>query len=231
MGSRACCSHVFFKWNSFFNKNNNVHWKCRLGFLRKLSQWDKIVFVCWKMGCLVVSEQEKIIPCFRIKLEPLFLWQYLWIVTSFLRSQIWKNYVASQSRLLCSVSILNVPVTTRHGHLTTGGARAYLPTIVRLHNGVFSKWIRNSVNSTNSENLINYWSMNRGQLIDPFCYLCLAGAVVTSWSLTKDVAGSNNLFKIKYFFVTEFSEFNWSFFSYLPPPPTHTVRNIYCIRI
>ena len=35
---------------------------------------------------------------------------------------------------------------------------------------------------------------------------CLAGAVVASSSLTQEVTGSNNLFKIKYFFVAEFSE-------------------------
>ena len=33
--------------------------------------------------------------------------------------------------------------------------------------------------------------MNWAQFKDPFCYLCLAGAVVASWSLTQEVAGSN----------------------------------------
>ena len=37
--------------------------------------------------------------------------------------------------------------------------------------GVFLKWNRNSLNSANSRNLINHWSMN--------------SAVVVSWSLTK----------------------------------------------
>ena len=31
---------------------------------------------------------------------------------------------------------------------------------------------------------------------DPLCYQCLAGAVIASWSLTQEVACSNNLFKI-----------------------------------
>ena len=47
---------------------------------------------------------------------------------------------------------------------------------------VFLKWNWDSVNS---ENLVNYWSMNRGQFKDPLCYLCLHGAVVWSLSLHK----------------------------------------------
>ena len=64
-----------------------------------------------------------------------------------------------------------------------------------LRIGVFPRWIRNSVNSANSGNLINQWSMNWA-----LCYLCLAGAVVitlVSHSLTQEVAGLNNLLKIK----------------------------------
>ena len=59
-------------------------------------------------------------------------------------------------------------------------------------NGVFPEWIRNSVNSGN---LINHWA----QFKDSFCYLCLVCASAASWSLTQEVAGSNNLLKIQYF--------------------------------
>ena len=37
--------------------------------------------------------------------------------------------------------------------------------------------------------------MNWAQFKDPLFYLCLAGAVVASWSLTQDVADSNNLYR------------------------------------
>ena len=47
--------------------------------------------------------------------------------------------------------------------------------------------------------------MNWAQFEDPLYYLCLAGTVVTYWSLTQEVAGSNNLLKRILFFVTEFS--------------------------
>ena len=47
--------------------------------------------------------------------------------------------------------------------------------------------------------------MNWGQLKDPVYYPCLAGCVVTSWSLTQEVAGSDKLFYKN--FVTEFYEF------------------------
>ena len=60
-------------------------------------------------------------------------------------------------------------------------------------NRVFPKWNGNSVNSANSENIRNHWSMNWGQLKDPLCYLCLAGVVIASWFLTKEVAGRNTL--------------------------------------
>ena len=54
--------------------------------------------------------------------------------------------------------------------------------------------------SENSGNLINHWSMNWAQFKDPPRYLCLTGAVVASWSLTQELAGSSP------FSVTEFSE-------------------------
>ena len=46
----------------------------------------------------------------------------------------------------------------------------------RTYWSFFPKWIRNSVNSANSGNPINHWSMNWAQLKDPICCLCLAGA-------------------------------------------------------
>ena len=47
-------------------------------------------------------------------------------------------------------------------------------------NGVFPKWIRNSVNSANVGNLTNHRSINWAQFKDPLGNLCLAGAVVAS---------------------------------------------------
>ena len=60
-------------------------------------------------------------------------------------------------------------------------------------NGVFPKWNENSVNS--------------GNLINPVCYLCLAGAVTASLSLTQEVGDTNNLFKY-IFCVIETCEFS-----------------------
>ena len=42
---------------------------------------------------------------------------------------------------------------------------------------------------SNSGNLINHLCMNLSQLKDPAFHMCLAGAVVASWSLTQGVAG------------------------------------------
>ena len=47
-----------------------------------------------------------------------------------------------------------------------------------------------SVNSANSENLINHLSMNWAQFKNPGAHMCRAGAVVISRSLTKDDVGS-----------------------------------------
>ena len=74
------------------------------------------------------------------------------------------------------------------------------------NNAVFPKWIRIAVNSANLGNLKNHWSFNWAQFKDPVSHMCLAGAVVESWSITQEVAGSNNFFN--FFFVTEFSEFS-----------------------
>ena len=54
------------------------------------------------------------------------------------------------------------------------------------HNiGVFPKWNTKSVNSVNSESDKSL----RHEFKDLACYLCLAGAVVASRSLTQGVAG------------------------------------------
>ena len=41
--------------------------------------------------------------------------------------------------------------------------------------------------------------MNMVYFKDPFCYLCLPGAVVASWFVTQEVPGSNTPFLQKYF--------------------------------
>ena len=46
-----------------------------------------------------------------------------------------------------------------------------------------------SLNSVNSEKLINHSNMNGVQFRDPISHMCLAGAVVACWSLTQEVAG------------------------------------------
>ena len=60
----------------------------------------------------------------------------------------------------------------------------------------------NLVISANSSNLINHWTMNWAQFKDPVSHMCLAGAVVASWSLKQKMAGSS-LFNDKF---AEFSE-------------------------
>ena len=62
------------------------------------------------------------------------------------------------------------------------------------------------VNSANSGNLINHWSMNWTQFKDPAFHMCLAGTMVASWSLTQDVAGSSPL--MTNIFITESTEFS-----------------------
>ena len=61
------------------------------------------------------------------------------------------------------------------------------------------------MNSTNSGNVINHSSINWAQFKDPLCYLHLAGTVVESWSLTQEVAGSNNFFKKYTIFLSQLS--------------------------
>ena len=67
--------------------------------------------------------------------------------------------------------------------------------------GVFPKCNRSSLNSANSGNLMDQWSMNWVQFKDPVSHMCLAGAVVTSWSLTQEVA-SSSYFTVMTFFLS-----------------------------
>ena len=49
--------------------------------------------------------------------------------------------------------------------------------------------------------------MNWDQFKDPVPHMCLAGAVVASWSLTQEVAGSSPFTVMPYIFVPEFAAF------------------------
>ena len=53
--------------------------------------------------------------------------------------------------------------------------------------------------SLNSGNLIKHWRINLTQFKDSLCYLCHAGAVVASSSLTLEVTGSSPFTVIKIF--------------------------------
>ena len=64
----------------------------------------------------------------------------------------------------------------------------------------------NSVNSANSGNLINHWSMNWAQFKNPVYHMCLAGAVVASWPLIQEEAGLSPFTVRTNIFVTEFGE-------------------------
>ena len=57
----------------------------------------------------------------------------------------------------------------------------------------------NPVNSGNSENLRNHWSMNWVQYKDLLCYFCVCGLVVSSLSLTQEILGSSPTLLFLYF--------------------------------
>ena len=69
----------------------------------------------------------------------------------------------------------------------------------------------NPVNSANSGNLINLWSMNLAQFKDSVSHMCLSGTVVASWFLTQEVAGSSLFIVMTNIFVTKFNEFSKTF--------------------
>ena len=50
--------------------------------------------------------------------------------------------------------------------------------------------------------------MNQGKFKDLVSPMCLAGVVVASWSLTKEVTSLNPISVMKNISVTEFNEFN-----------------------
>ena len=59
----------------------------------------------------------------------------------------------------------------------------------RSYIGVFPKWVELSVNSVNSGNLKNHWSMNWAQSEDHVSHTCLTGTVKVCWSLTQEMTG------------------------------------------
>ena len=68
--------------------------------------------------------------------------------------------------------------------------------------------------------------MNWDSFKDFVSHLCLAGAVVASWSLTQEVAGSNTFTIMKSILVTEFGEFNESFRFSLHQESASTLRQL-----
>ena len=50
--------------------------------------------------------------------------------------------------------------------------------------------------------------MNWAEFKDVVSYVCFAGALVASWSLTQEVAGSSHFTVRTNIFVTDFSEFS-----------------------
>ena len=71
-------------------------------------------------------------------------------------------------------------VLTCNTHVTNYCVQLY------THTGVFPKW---SVPFTEFREFDNHGSMNWDQFKDSVSYMCLAGTVVASWSLTQEVAG------------------------------------------
>ena len=53
--------------------------------------------------------------------------------------------------------------------------------------------------------------MNLAQFKDPVSHMCLAGAVVASWSLAQEVAGLSPFTVMTNIFVTKFAEFSERF--------------------
>ena len=57
-----------------------------------------------------------------------------------------------------------------------------------------------SLNSVNSGNLKNHWSMNWDQFNCLLCLLCLNGRVVESLSLTQEIVGSSTAIFLKWYY-------------------------------
>ena len=106
---------------------------------------------------------------------------------------IYKNRMISRKSFLSMLKRINGNSIT-HSHSLDW-------LLVKFHNaneklvvlpkniGVFPKWEKFSLNSANSGNQINYWSINWAQFKDPVPHICCAGTVVACWSLTQEVAG------------------------------------------
>ena len=127
-----------------------------------------------------------------------FLRFYRW--TSLLKWQVWCNG---------SFNFLEPDEVTKLVHYFCWESRSLRSFAIRLviyWLGDFPKWKRNSENSANSGNLINHWSMSLAQFRDLVSHMCLAGAVVASWSLTQEAACSNPFTVVTNIFVTQFSE-------------------------
>ena len=53
--------------------------------------------------------------------------------------------------------------------------------------------------------------MNRSQFKDPISHMCLLGAVVAFWSLTREVVGSSPFTVMTNIFVSKVTEFSETF--------------------
>ena len=70
---------------------------------------------------------------------------------------------------------------------------ANLPLLHIIKKVTMEFFLNGAQPSLNSGNLINHLNMNWNQFKDPVFRLCLAGAVVASWSPTQELAGSTLL--------------------------------------
>ena len=99
----------------------------------------------------------------------------------------------------CTSTHLTDRVLSRDIRTVSQDTKRFDKTItIQYHCGVFPKWKWNSVNSSNSGNLINHWNTNWSQFKDPMYHLCLTGAVIASRSVTLETTGLN-CFNGKYF--------------------------------
>ena len=66
--------------------------------------------------------------------------------------------------------------------------------LLLLQGSFFSKWSRAFIELSEFSKFRqseNHWNMNWAQFKAPVSHMCLAGAVVASWFLTQEVAGSS----------------------------------------
>ena len=86
---------------------------------------------------------------------------------------------------------LTVAINRAQSLLLIDLSNGWIPECLLTDIGVFPKWNRNSMNSANSGNLINHWSINWSQFKGTVSHICFAGTVVASWSLMQKVTGLN----------------------------------------